>query len=151
MRKITCFKAYDIRGRLIEQLDEDVAYRIGRAYAEYLNANEVVIGGDVRLTSEPLKLALAAGLIDGGAKVLDLGMTGTEEIYFATKHLGVDGGIEVTASHNPIDYNGMKLVKSESRPISGDTGLFAIQEIAEGYAESLVKDRLAHYSSRHSV
>ena len=122
--KITCFKAYDIRGKLIEQLDEQVAYRIGRAFAEYMLAKTVVVGGDVRLTSQPLKLALASGLIDGGATVTDLGMTGTEEIYFGTKYLGMDGGIEVTASHNPIDYNGMKLVKTDSRPVSGDTGLF---------------------------
>lgn len=144
--EITCFKAYDIRGKLIEQLDESVAYRIGRAFSEFLSAKTVVVGGDVRLTSEPLKLALTAGLIDGGASVSDLGMTGTEEIYFATKHLNVDGGIEVTASHNPIDYNGMKLVKADSKPISGDTGLFAIRDIAEGYSEDLVSERLAAYS-----
>jgi phosphomannomutase len=144
--QITCFKAYDIRGKLIEQLDENVAYRIGRACAEYLNAKTVVVGGDVRLTSEPLKLALTAGLIDGGADVSDLGMTGTEEIYFATKYLKVDGGIEVTASHNPIDYNGMKLVKNDSKPISGDTGLFAIQNIAQEYSNTLVEERLAAYS-----
>ncbi|MFQ3190523.1 MAG: phosphomannomutase, partial [Paraglaciecola sp.] len=130
MMNITCFKAYDIRGKLIEQLDEQVAYRIGKAFAEYMQAKTVVVGGDVRLTSQPLKLALTAGLIDGGATVTDLGMTGTEEIYFATKHLGVDGGIEVTASHNPIDYNGMKLVKTDSKPVSGDTGLFAIRDLA---------------------
>ncbi|MGO4892581.1 phosphomannomutase CpsG [Flavobacterium sp. W21_SRS_FM6] len=145
--QLSCFKAYDIRGKLIEQLDEHSAYRIGRAFAEYLNAKSVVVGGDVRLTSEPLKLALAVGLIDGGAKVLDLGMTGTEEIYFATKHLGVDGGIEVTASHNPIDYNGMKLVKADSKPISGDTGLFAIKELAESYEENSVKAGLMSFSN----
>ncbi|MEP7703245.1 phosphomannomutase CpsG [Paraglaciecola sp. 25GB23A] len=145
--QLNCFKAYDIRGKLVEQLDESAAYRIGRAFAEYLSAKTVVVGGDVRLTSEPLKLALAAGLVDGGAKVFDLGMTGTEEIYFATKHLGVDGGIEVTASHNPIDYNGMKLVKTDSKPISGDTGLFAIKDMAENYAQSLVDERLLSYSN----
>jgi phosphomannomutase len=128
-------------------LDEGVAYRIGRAFAEYLQAKTVVVGGDVRLTSQPLKLALAAGLIDGGATVSDLGMTGTEEIYFATKYLGMDGGIEVTASHNPIDYNGMKLVKEDSRPISGDTGLFAIRDLAETYSEQAVAKGLAAYSS----
>lgn len=144
--KITCFKAYDIRGKLIEQLDEQVAYRVGRAFAEYMQAKTVVVGGDVRLTSEPLKLALSAGLIDGGAQVTDLGMTGTEEIYFATKHLGVDGGIEVTASHNPIDYNGMKLVKTDSKPVSGDTGLFAIRDLAETYDVELVSSRVAFYA-----
>ncbi|GAC31917.1 phosphohexomutase domain-containing protein [Paraglaciecola polaris] len=146
--KITCFKAYDIRGKLIEQLDERVAYRIGRAFAEHFSAKTVVVGGDVRLTSEPLKLALSAGLIDGGCRVTDLGMTGTEEIYFATKHLAVDGGIEVTASHNPIDYNGMKLVKEGSRPVSGDTGLFAVQALAESYNDSDVEAGLQQYVNR---
>ena len=143
--QISCFKAYDIRGKLVEQLDENVAYRIGRAFAEYLSAKKVVVGGDVRLTSEPLKLALAAGLIDGGAEVIDLGMTGTEEIYFATKYLGVDGGIEVTASHNPIDYNGMKLVKTDSQPISGDSGLFAIRDMAQAYDDTDVISQLAQW------
>ncbi|WP_024156510.1 phosphomannomutase CpsG [Salmonella enterica] len=110
MTKLTCFKAYDIRGRLGEELNEDIAWRIGRAYGEYLKPKTIVLGGDVRLTSEALKLALAKGLQDAGVNVLDIGMSGTEEIYFATFHLGVDGGIEVTASHNPMDYNGMKLV-----------------------------------------
>jgi phosphomannomutase len=143
--KITCFKAYDIRGKLLEQLDEHIAYRIGRAFAEYLKVKTVVVGGDVRLTSQPLKLALAAGLIDGGAKVTDLGMTGTEEIYFATKYLAMDGGVEVTASHNPIDYNGMKLVKTDSRPVSGDTGLFAIRDLAETYSQEDVESALSAY------
>ena len=144
---ITCFKAYDIRGELNKQLSEEVAYRIGRAFAEELNAKTVVVGGDVRLTSTPLKLALSAGLIDGGAKVYDLGDTGTEEIYFATKHLGVDGGIEVTASHNPINYNGMKLVKAGSVPISGDTGLNAIKALAETFDDEAVASRLAFYGN----
>ncbi|MBN5273109.1 phosphomannomutase CpsG [Serratia marcescens] len=128
---LTCFKAYDIRGRLGEELNTDIAYRIGRAYGEFLKPSEVVVGGDVRLTSEELKLALADGLRDAGVDVLDIGLSGTEEIYFATFHLDIDGGIEVTASHNPMDYNGMKLVRSQARPISGDTGLRDIQRLAE--------------------
>ena len=128
---LTCFKAYDIRGKLGDELNEDIAYRIGRAYAQHLNARRVVVGGDVRLTSATLKLALANGLMDGGADVIDIGMTGTEEVYFAAFHLDVDGGIEVTASHNPMDYNGMKLVARGAVPISGDTGLKAIQVLAE--------------------
>ncbi|WP_145559601.1 phosphomannomutase CpsG [Yersinia mollaretii] len=131
MSKLTCFKAYDIRGRLGDELNEDIAYRIGRAYGEFAKPKKVVVGGDVRLTSENLKLALSKGLQDAGTDVLDIGLSGTEEIYFATFHLGVDGGIEVTASHNPIDYNGMKLVREDSRPISGDTGLLDIQYLAE--------------------
>lgn len=129
---LTCFKAYDIRGKLGSELNEDIAYRIGRAYGEFLGEGKtVVVGGDVRLTSESLKQALAQGLMDAGTNVIDLGMTGTEEVYFASFHLGVDGGIEVTASHNPLDYNGMKLVREGSKPISGDTGLQAIQQLAE--------------------
>lgn len=131
MNKLTCFKAYDIRGQLGTELDVDIAYRIGRAFGDYLDAKTIVIGGDIRLTSDELKSAAARGLMDAGVNVIDLGMTGTEEIYFATNHLGTDGGIEVTASHNPIDYNGMKLVREGSRPISGDTGLFDIQRMAE--------------------
>ncbi|CFQ32154.1 phosphomannomutase CpsG [Yersinia bercovieri] len=131
MPKLTCFKAYDIRGRLGDELNEDIAYRIGRAYGEFAKPKRVVVGGDVRLTSEKLKLALAKGLQDAGTDVLDIGLSGTEEVYFATFHLGIDGGIEVTASHNPIDYNGMKLVREDSKPISGDTGLLDIQYLAE--------------------
>ena len=128
---LACFKAYDIRGKLGDELNEDIAYRIGRAYARHLGAKRVVVGGDVRLTSEPLKQALANGLLDGGADVIDIGMAGTEEVYFAAFHLDVDGGIEVTASHNPMDYNGMKLVRRSAQPISGDTGLKAIQTLVE--------------------
>ena len=129
--KLTCFKAYDIRGKLGEELNVGIAYRIGRAMGEILSAKTIVVGGDVRLTSEELKLALADGLLDAGVNVIDLGMTGTEEIYFATSYLKVDGGVEVTASHNPMDYNGLKLVKADSKPISGDTGLFDIKALAE--------------------
>lgn len=128
---LTCFKAYDIRGKLGEELNNDIAYRIGRAYGQYLKPKTMVIGGDVRLTSESLKLSIAKGLQDAGTNVLDIGLAGTEEIYFATSYLGVDGGIEITASHNPMDYNGMKLVREDAKPISGDTGLRDIQRLAE--------------------
>ncbi|WP_447877275.1 phosphomannomutase CpsG [Serratia fonticola] len=145
MNKLTCFKAYDIRGKLGEELNEDIAYRIGRAYGEFLKPKTIVLGSDVRLTSESLKLALAKGLQDAGTDVIDIGMTGTEEIYFATSHLKADGGIEVTASHNPIDYNGMKLVREGSRPISGDTGLRSIQELAEANQFSASLAARGHY------
>ncbi|PCH63164.1 MAG: phosphomannomutase CpsG [Gammaproteobacteria bacterium] len=140
---LTCFKAYDIRGQLGTELDEGVAYRVGRAFGAFLQPKAVVVGGDVRETSEALKLALANGLQDAGVDVIDIGMAGTEEIYFATTHLGVDGGIEVTASHNPIDYNGMKLVKKGSQPISGDTGLRDIQRLAEenNFSDTAEADR----------
>jgi len=139
--KLTCFKAYDVRGKLGDELNEDIAYRIGRACAVYLQPKSVVLGADVRHSSEGLKMALANGLMDEGVNVIDIGLAGTEEIYFATFHLKVDGGIEVTASHNPMDYNGMKLVREDSKPISGDTGLHDIQKIAEINQFSEVKQR----------
>tara|TARA_R110000822_G_scaffold187234_1_gene326013 strand:+ start:6293 stop:7687 length:1395 start_codon:yes stop_codon:yes gene_type:complete len=141
MSEITCFKAYDIRGQLGTQLNEDIAYRIARAFAQWLKPDRIVLGGDVRDTSEALKAALANGLRDEGVNVLDLGLAGTEEVYFATFHLGVEGGIEVTASHNPIDYNGLKLVREESRPISADTGLVQIRELAEANVYELIDGR----------
>ncbi|MBF0256866.1 MAG: phosphomannomutase CpsG [Gammaproteobacteria bacterium] len=139
MNSLNCYKAYDIRGRLGDELNEDIAYRIGRALAAYLQESRpaqtaplrVVVGGDVRLSSESLKQALSRGLLESGCDVIDLGLTGTEEIYFAVSHLATDAGVEVTASHNPIDYNGMKLVREQSKPISGDTGLRRIQQLAE--------------------
>ena len=131
MPELTCFKAYDIRGQLGTELNEEVAYRIGRAFAEFLKPKKVVLGGDVRLTSEELKQALARGICDAGADVIDIGVVGTEEVYFATSYLETDGGIEVTASHNPLDYNGMKPVRENSKPISSDTGLLQIKSMAE--------------------
>ena len=129
--KIECFKAYDIRGRIPDQLNEEIAYRIGRAFAQFLHPKTVVVGQDIRPTSPALTSALIKGLTEGGADVLDIGLCGTEEVYFATSHAKADGGIMVTASHNPADYNGMKLVREESKPISGDTGLDQIRHLAE--------------------
>ena len=131
MSKLTCFKAYDIRGKLGIELNEEIAYKVGRAYGQIYQPKTVVIGCDIRLSSEALKQATIQGLNDAGVNVLDLGMTGTEEVYFGAFHLDVQGGIEVTASHNPIDYNGMKLVRENARPISADTGLKDIQALAE--------------------
>lgn len=129
--QIDCFKAYDIRGRIPDQLNSDIAYRVANATAAYLGAKRVVLGRDIRQSSDELADAVAKGLIDAGVEVLDVGVGGTEMVYFATGHLEADGGIMVTASHNPADYNGLKLVRAESRPISGDTGLSDIREIAE--------------------
>ena len=131
MQEITCFKAYDVRGRVPDQLNEDIARRIGRAYADVVKPRQVVVGHDIRLTSEAIKAAVTEGLLEQGVDVYDIGLCGTEEIYFATSHAGMDGGIAITASHNPKDYNGMKFVREESRPISGDTGLFDIKKLAE--------------------
>jgi phosphomannomutase/phosphomannomutase/phosphoglucomutase len=122
-----CFKAYDIRGRIPDEINEDIAYRIGRAYADFLRPQSVVIGHDIRLTGPALAGAVARGLTEQGVDVSDIGLCGTEEVYFATWHLRAGGGIMVTASHNPADYNGMKLVREEARPISGDSGLDEIR------------------------
>ena len=131
MQEITCFKAYDVRGRVPDQLNEEIARRIGRAYAEVIKPRQVVVGHDIRLTSEAIKAAVTQGLLEQGVDVYDIGLCGTEGIYFATSHAGMDGGIAVTASHNPKDYNGMKFVREESRPISADTGLLDIRQLAE--------------------
>jgi phosphomannomutase/phosphomannomutase/phosphoglucomutase len=127
MDRLTAFKAYDIRGRIPDELNADLAYNIGRAYAGFIEANKVAIGHDIRLSSPEIADAVAHGLTDAGVDVVDIGMCGTEQIYFATFHLGLDGGVMVTASHNPADYNGVKLVREESKPISADTGLAEIE------------------------
>src|SRR5471032_2685887 len=120
---LSAFKAYDIRGRIPTELNESLAYDIGRAYAAFVKPKTVCVGRDIRLTSGELANALKRGLMDGGCDVSDIGLCGTEGVYFATFAYKLDGGIMVTASHNPPDYNGMKLVREDSRPISGDTGL----------------------------
>lgn len=131
MTELTCFKAYDVRGRIPDQINEDIAYRIGRAYAQAIKPKKVVVGYDIRLTSPLFSQAVTRGLIDEGVDVYNIGLSGTEQVYFATFHYEMDGGIAVTASHNPKDYNGMKFVREGSRPISGDTGLFDIKALAE--------------------
>ena len=129
--ELKCFKAYDVRGRIPDELNPEIAYRIGRAYVEVVAPRTVVVGHDIRLSSAQICAALVEGLRDAGVDVLDIGQCGTEEIYFATFDQGVDGGIVVTASHNPKDYNGMKFVREGSRPISSDSGLLDIQRVAE--------------------
>ena len=128
---MSCFKAYDIRGQLDIEITPKFAYALGHAYAAVLKPRRVAVGADIRLSSPMLKTALIHGLNDAGVDVLDLGLTGTEEIYFAAFTLDIDGGIEVTASHNPIEYNGMKLVGKDARPIGLDTGLKEIQAVIE--------------------
>lgn len=133
---LSCFKAYDIRGRIPDELNADVAYRIGRAYAEKIKPKNVIVGRDIRLSSDEFAAAVSEGLRDAGVNVFDIGLCGTEEVYFATfawleDGQAMDGGIMVTASHNPKDYNGMKLVREQSRPVSGDTGLNDIKQLAE--------------------
>jgi phosphomannomutase/phosphomannomutase/phosphoglucomutase len=127
--RLSCFKAYDVRGRVPDELNEDTAFKIGQAFVAFLKARQVVVGYDIRLSSPAISAALCQGLQSCGAEVLDIGMCGTEEVYFATGALNADGGIMVTASHNPAEYNGMKFVRSQARPISRDTGLLQIEQM----------------------
>jgi phosphomannomutase len=131
MSSIDCFKAYDVRGRVPEDLNEEITYRIGRAYAAFLKPKTVAIGRDIRATSPALAAALIKGLNDSGVGVVDVGVGGTEFVYFSTAHEELDGGIMVTASHNPPNYNGLKFVREGARPISADTGLVEIRALAE--------------------
>lgn len=128
--KLSCFKAYDVRGVVPEELNEDIALRIGRALAEHTGGNTAVVGHDSRLSSPSLRDAIANGLTQSGVDTIDIGLSGTEMIYFATAHYGYDIGVMITASHNPPQYNGLKMVRSESRPISGDSGLLDVERIA---------------------
>ena len=131
MKKLTAFKAYDVRGRIPDEINEQLAYDIGRAYVGFVKPKRVAVGRDIRLSSAELATALKQGLTDSGCDVLDIGLCGTEGVYFATFAERLDGGIMVTASHNPPDYNGVKFVREESRPISADTGLKDMQAMIE--------------------
>lgn len=128
---IESFKAYDIRGQIPHQLNPDICYRIANASAAFLDARRVVVGRDMRLSSAEFADAVARGLTEAGVEVLDIGLCGTEMVYFAVMQLQADGGIMVTASHNPADYNGLKLVREAAKPISADTGLGTIRALAE--------------------
>ncbi|HYK26168.1 MAG TPA: phosphomannomutase CpsG, partial [Steroidobacteraceae bacterium] len=131
MAKLTSFKAYDVRGRIPDEINEQLAFDIGRAYAAFVAPKNVAVGYDIRLSSPQLASALKRGLTASGVDVLDIGLWGTEGVYYATAAERLGGGIMVTASHNPPDYNGMKLVRAESRPISGDTGLQEMRAMIE--------------------
>ena len=134
MQPLTCFKAYDVRGELGVDFDTDIAYRIGRSIAQHFRAKTIVIGRDARKTSPELAAAVAHGINDCGADVLDLGLCGSEEMYWAVTEIGACAGIEVTASHNPINYNGIKIVKSGSRPLDGIKDFEKIKILAESAA-----------------
>ena len=139
---LSCFKAYDLRGSVPEQLNPALAERIGRAYVEITGAKKVIVGYDIRLSSHEITEALSSGLMAAGADVFDIGLCGTEYVYFATSHYGMDGGIMVTASHNPKNHNGMKMVGPESRPISSDNGLNDIRDrVREPFADAPVQGR----------
>jgi phosphomannomutase/phosphomannomutase/phosphoglucomutase len=127
--RCNAFKAYDIRGKVPDELNEETAYRIGLAYIELFKAKKVVVGYDVRQSSLSLSNALIRGLMNKGCEVVSLGLCGTEQVYFATFYLNLDGGIMITASHNPREYNGMKLIGSGAKPISGDSGLRELEQL----------------------
>ena len=130
-KNLTCFKAYDVRGKMGEELSEEIAYRIGCATAQSLNAKTMAVGFDARATSPNLSRAVAKGICDAGADVLDIGLAGTEELYAAVTEFEACAGIEVTASHNPIDYNGMKIVGCKSKPLTNQE-FREIKKLAEG-------------------
>jgi phosphomannomutase len=146
------FKAYDIRGRVPEDLDEDLANAVGRSMAEVIcpQGGKIIVGQDVRPTSEALANALESGLTAAGLDVIRIGLCGTEEVYFATAHLEAAGGVMITASHNPRGYNGMKLVRENSRPISGDTGLLdiAARAMAGGFVDAPTAGSVTQVNTR---
>ena len=129
--KISSFKAYDIRGQLPHEINSEIAYRVGNATAEYLSAKKMILGRDIRASSKELSESMASGLMDAGVDVIDIGECGTENVYYATGELKSCGGIMVTASHNPSDYNGFKIVSENAKPISSETGLLDIRKLAE--------------------
>ena len=116
-KELSCFKAYDVRGELGVNFDSDICYVIGSAFAEIIDPKVVILGRDVRKSSPELYKSLSKGLMDQGVNVYDIGIAGTEEVYWATTHFKACGGIMVTASHNPISFNGLKMVKSQSQPL----------------------------------
>jgi phosphomannomutase len=130
------FKAYDVRGLYPTELDEDGAYRVGRAYVEHFEPRTIAVGRDMRLSSPAMAAAVTEGAADGGADVLDLGLVGTEMVYYAVGELGLDGGICVTASHNPKDYTGMKIVRRGALPVGGDSGLMEVRDRAVSYPDT---------------
>ena len=130
-KDLSCFKAYDVRGKLDEELNDDITYKIGRATAQSLNSKIISVGFDARATSPSLADAVAKGICDAGADVFDIGLAGTEELYASVSEFGTCAGIEITASHNPIDYNGMKVVGYSSQPLT-DQEFRGIKKLAEG-------------------
>jgi phosphomannomutase len=140
---LSCFKAYDIRGRIPSELNRELVTAIAKAYAAWLKPKRVAVGYDIRLSSPDFAEAVREGLMDSGVDVVDIGRCGTEQVYFATFHMGLDGGIMVTASHNPADYNGLKLVREKAKPVSADTGLADIERrvLAGGFTPASQRGR----------
>jgi phosphomannomutase len=129
--ELTCFKAYDIRGEIDININEAIAYRVGRSVAQHFNSKSIVVGFDARETSPAFAKAVGQGIMDAGSNLIDIGLAGTEEMYWAVSNFSASAGIVVTASHNPINYNGMKIVKSGSRPLNDNEDFKAIKNLAE--------------------
>src|SRR4030066_2158943 len=144
MERLSSFKAYDIRGKVPSELNTDLAYKIGKTYPVLINAQKIVIGHDIRKSSEEISSALAKGLTESGVDVIDIGLCGTEMIYYATPALDADGGIMITASHNPPEYNGMKFVKKGSVPVGYDSGLKEMEKM-------ILTNQLATKSTRQGA
>lgn len=141
MDRLNSFKAYDVRGKVPSELNTDLAYKTGRAFAKLINAKLVVIGHDIRKSSEEISEALTKGLNDAGADVIDIGLCGTEMVYFGTPFLNADGGIMITASHNPPEYNGMKFVKRDAVPVGYNSGLNEVEKM-------ILKNELGEISAK---
>src|SRR6478752_4060430 len=135
------FKAYDVRGVYPTELDEEGAYAIGRAYVEQFSPARIAVGRDMRLSSPSMAAALIEGASSAGAEVLDIGLVGTEMVYFAVGELGLDGGVMVTASHNPKEYTGMKIVREGALPVGGESGLLEIRDRAVAHERTPPQNR----------
>ncbi|MBT4470413.1 MAG: phosphomannomutase, partial [Rhodobacterales bacterium] len=140
-KELTCFKAYDIRGEININIDEAIAYRIGRSVAQHFNAKSIVVAFDARETSPAFSKSVGLGIMDAGSDLIDIGLSGTEEMYWAVSNFSACAGIVVTASHNPINYNGMKIVKSGSKPLDDDEDFLAIKSLAESQNWTGVKKK----------
>ena len=140
-KELTCFKAYDIRGEININIDEAIAYRIGRSVAQHFNAKSIVVAFDARETSPAFSKAVGLGIMDSGSDLIDIGLSGTEEMYWAVSNFSACAGIVVTASHNPINYNGMKIVKPGSKPLDDDEDFLAIKSLAESQNWTGVKKK----------
>ena len=142
--ELTCFKAYDIRGEIDININEEIAYRVGRSVAQHFNSKSIVVGFDARKTSPDFAKAVGQGIMDAGSDLIDIGLAGTEEMYWAVSNFSASAGIMVTASHNPINYNGMKIVKSDSRPLDDNEDFKAIKNLAETEKWTKTDNKVSH-------
>jgi len=149
--ELTCFKAYDIRGEIDININEAIAYRVGRSVAQHFNSKSIVVGFDARETSPAFAKAVGQGIMDAGSNLIDIGLAGTEEMYWAVSNFSASAGIVVTASHNPINYNGMKIVKSGSRPLNDNEDFKAIKNLAETEKWAKTDNKGSHLDYRNQA